>query len=156
MEKIFNFIIKYKAVLIGAVAVLLVAMLLSLALLVYNSTLRINSDEIVGVYGMNGSAGLKIPFDDQTVDAVLNAVTGMKYQGNDESEALGKNTYVCIEMSNGDKYIIKYCGSSAVYVSQGAARKGNYANHDNPDGMENIIAILYSLENKYGSATVAE
>ena len=150
MEKFFDFIVKYKAVVIAGVVILFVAMIAALGMMIYNSTLRIDETEIAGVYGMNSRNNTKITFDNVTADAVIKAVNGMKYDGTDNGLSAKYKTYVCIEMIDGTKYHIKYCDSSSVYISQGAARIGRYVNTDNSEAMSDILAITSALEEKYG------
>lgn len=145
MEKIVDFIVKYRILLISIVAVMLFAMIGSLAFLVYNSTLHIDTEQVSGVYGMNGVRNTKIIFDDETVEAVLNSVKDMKYDGTDKGVSGSYQTYVCIEMTNGKQYHIKYCDSTGVYISKGAARIGRYTCTDD------ILKITYALERKNGA-----
>ncbi len=154
MQKAIEFIIKYKAVLIGIVVILFIAMIASLGMMIYNSTLRIDETEIVGVYGMNGKRNTKITFDDATTDAVLAAVKGMKYDGADRGVSNSYETYVCIEMEDGTKYSIKYCDSTSVYISTGAARIGRYVNKEDTKAMSDILAITKALEKRNSSNAV--
>ncbi len=149
MEKIVDFVIKYKAVLIGIVVVLFLAMIASLGFMIYNQSLHIDPDKIAGVYGMNGKRNTKITFDNTTTEAVLAAVDGMKYDGSDKGKSGSYETYVCIEMIDGTEYRIKYCDSTGVYVTGGSARDGKYVNADR-DSMADIIAITSTLEKKNG------
>ncbi len=152
MEKIIDFVVKYKALIVGVVVILFIAMIASLGLMIYNSTLRIDQTEIAGVYGMNGKRNTKITFDDATTDAVLKAVEGMKYDGADKGDSARYQTYVCIEMTDGTKYQIKYCDASSVYI-YGAARVGRYVNTSDADAMADILAIVKALEKKNGANT---
>ncbi len=151
MEKIIDFIIKYKAVVIGIVVILFVAMFASLGVMIYGNTLRIDDTEIAGVFGMNGKNQTKIVFDDATTDAVLAAIKGMVYDGADKGKSSNYETYVCIEMTDGTKYSIKYCDAQSVYISGGNARTGKYVNKRDEKAMSDIIAITTALESKNGS-----
>ena len=144
MEKIFDFIVKYKDYLIGLLVLAVLVAAATLVFLVYNSTLHVDETEISSIYGANGVKSTKIEFDDATAEAVRNSLNGMKYDGSDKGNIDIFQTYICVEMTDGKVYHIKYCDSEHVYITKGARRIGRYTCPDE------LIAISKALEEKKG------